>query len=130
MRMTKHRSEILHLLEHSSEALSAAQLHTHLPHINLVTIYRTLEQLVTAGKAKKLSFGEQEALYEVQAEPHHHAICTICDEVIHFTFADKELIEEFALPRFSISYIEVTVRGTCHRHRLEKQPRPKAEQKK
>lgn len=113
MRLTKHRQEILDTLELSDEALSAAEIHTSLPHINLVTIYRNLESFVTAGMVKKLNLGDQEARYEVQHEPHHHAICDECKKVIHFTLNDEELKKEFSLPNFDIKNIEITLHGIC-----------------
>ena len=113
MRMTKHRQEILDQLEQSEEALSAADIHAALPHINLVTIYRNLESYVETGVVTKLNLGEQEATYEIQHEPHHHAICDKCKKVIHFTVDDEMLKQEFSLPDFSISNVEVTLRGVC-----------------
>ncbi len=125
MRLTTHRKEILALLAKQEEALSAAEIHTLLPHINLVTIYRSLEQFVAADLVKKLFLGEQEAVYELQAEPHHHAICSSCQKVIHFTFADEDLKQKFSIPGFYVDDIEVTVHGQCRRH-LHQQPRTKA----
>lgn len=113
MRITKHRQEIIDILEHTEEALSAAELHTALPHINLATIYRNLESFVEAGTVTKLNLGGDEARFEIQHEPHHHAICDDCQKVIHFSVNDEELIKEFSLPGFNIKNIEVTLRGTC-----------------
>lgn len=113
MRITKHRQEILDVLDHSENDLSASAIHASLPHINLATIYRNLESFVEAGTITKLNFGDNEATYEIQHEPHHHAICSKCNKVIHFTVNDETLKEEFSLPHFSISNVEVTLRGTC-----------------
>ncbi len=113
MRLTKHRQEILDTLDKSEEALSAGQIHSILPHINLVTIYRSLEYFIKANEVKKLHLDGQEAVYEIQHEPHHHAICSDCSKVIHFTVDDKKLIEEFSLPGFKIKDIEITLRGNC-----------------
>lgn len=119
MRITKHRQEILDILDHQEDALSASDIHTKLPHINLATIYRNLESFVEAGTVTKVNFGNNEALYEIQDEPHHHAICDECNKVIHFTVNDKELIKEFSLPDFDIKNIEVTLRGTCTTHKTK-----------
>ena len=119
MRITKHRQEILDILDHQEDALSASDIHTKLPHINLATIYRNLESFVEAGTVTKVNFGNNEALYEIQDEPHHHAICDECNKVIHFTVNDVELIKEFSLPDFDIKNIEVTLRGTCTTHKTK-----------
>jgi Fur family transcriptional regulator, peroxide stress response regulator len=119
--MTKHRQEIIDLLEAHEEALSAAEIHFNLPHINLATIYRNLESFVESGTVTKLNLGGDEARYEIQHEPHHHAICDDCHKVIHFTVNDEELIKEFALSGFTIKNLEVTLRGTCtHQHKNSK----------
>jgi Fe2+ or Zn2+ uptake regulation protein len=127
MRTTKHRQEILKALEGANSALSAADLHLALPHINLVTIYRNLEIFSKERTIKKLHLNGQEAQYELQSEPHHHAICNECDKVIHFTTKDKELIKEFALPGFTIKELDVTLRGICEKHNLEQEPRAQAQ---
>ncbi len=124
MKLTKHRQEILQALDESEDTLSAAAIHTTLPHINLVTIYRSLEYFVKAGAIKKLHLGEQEAQYELQHEPHHHAICNECNQITHFTVENKELMKEFSLPGFVIEDLEINLRGTCSKHN-SKIPRAK-----
>ena len=119
MRITKHRQEILDILDHQEDALSASDIHTKLPHINLATIYRNLESFVEAGTITKLNLGGEEAQYEIQDEPHHHAICNECNKVIHFTVDDEKLVKEFALPGFLITNLEVTLRGTCATHKTK-----------
>lgn len=119
MKLTKHRQEILQALDDSEDSLSAAAIHTALPHINLVTIYRSLEYFVEAGAIKKLHLGEQEAQYELQHEPHHHAICNECNHITHFTIENKELMKEFSLPGFVIEDLEINLRGLCSKHTVK-----------
>lgn len=116
MRLTAHRKEILDHLTHSREALSASTIYKALPQINLVTIYRALEFLTAAGSVKKVHLDGDEAHYEVQHEPHHHAICTKCGKVIHFTTNDTALAAEFQVPGFVVQDLEVTIRGLCRTH--------------
>ncbi|MEZ4195346.1 MAG: Fur family transcriptional regulator [Candidatus Paceibacterota bacterium] len=116
MRITKLRSQILAVLEKSDEALSASDIHQSLPHINLVTVYRNLDTFTQAGLVKKLNFGEHESVYEVQKNPHHHAICDECNKIIHFTFKEKALIQSLSLPGFDICNLEFLVRGKCRNH--------------
>jgi Fur family ferric uptake transcriptional regulator len=123
MRLTKNRQEILDILEESEEALSASEIHSSLPNINLVTIYRNLDYFVNTGLVKKLNLTSQESVFEVQHEPHHHAICSICNKVIHFETANKKLMKEFSLPDFTINDLEITLRGTCKEHHLEQNKR-------
>lgn len=116
MRLTTHRQEILDLLSSSEELQSAAAIHAALPHINLVTVYRALEALTAAGHVKKLALSNTEAMYEVQHEPHHHAICSECGTVVHFTVDDAALKKEFHLPGFQVSDLSLTLHGRCKKH--------------
>ena len=120
MRQTKHRQTILDYLDHTPRALSAAEIHAALPEINLVTIYRNLESFVKNEQVTKLHFGKKEATYEKQHEPHHHAVCSDCDKVIHFTLDDKNLKKEFSLPGFDIKTIEITLKGKCKKSHQKK----------
>lgn len=116
MKLTLHRQTILDFLSDCGETKSAAELHAALPHINLVTIYRALEFFTAAGSIKKVHLAGDEAHFEVQHEPHHHAICTECGKVIHFTTDDAALAAEFQVPGFVVQDLEVTIRGRCSSH--------------
>ena len=113
MRLTKHRQVILDTLKSQHETLSASQLHALLPDIDKVTIYRSLELFVSEGLIKKLNLGGAEATFEYQSHPHHHAVCTNCDQVVHFTIPDQVIEKYLNLPNFVINDIEVVVHGTC-----------------
>lgn len=121
MKLTKHRKEILNLLENSHTTLSASDIHQHLPHINLVTIYRTLEIFTTENLVKKMYFHSDEALYEIMHQPHHHAICVDCEAVKHFEVDEKALKKVFNLKDFDISDVEIVIKGHCHsQHPIKK----------
>ncbi len=128
MRLTKHRQEILTVLQNSHQAQSANDIHRTLPHINLVTIYRSLDTFAEAGMIKKLHLGESEASYEIQTTPHHHAICNDCNQIIHFTINENALLKYLAFPNFKITDIDITVRGHCKSNHLDKQNRSQPQQ--
>ena len=113
MRLTKHRQHILDTLQSHLGTLSASQIHSLLPDIDKVTIYRSLELFVSEGLIKKLNLGGTEATFEYQSHPHHHAVCTDCDSVVHFDIPDSVIKKYLNLPNFVISDIEVVVHGTC-----------------
>lgn len=117
MKLTQHRQTILDFLSECGETKSAAELHAALPQINLVTIYRALEFLTATGTIKKVHLAGGEAHFEVQHEPHHHAVCTLCGRVIHFTTDDAALAAEFVVPGFVVQDLEVTIRGHCRTHK-------------
>lgn len=121
MRITKHRQEILDTLKKHHGTLSASDVHKELPHINLVTIYRNLDAFAEAGTIKKLHLDSNEALYEFQKHPHHHAVCTDCDTVTHFVVDEKKLASALNIPNFDIRDIEIIVKGKCvHKHAMRK----------
>jgi Fe2+ or Zn2+ uptake regulation protein len=112
-RHSQKRDAILVVLKQQNGALSAADLHARLPKIDLATIYRNLELFVADGVVKKLQLGGKEAQYEYQTEPHHHAVCTECERVIHFTAPDNKIKQLLGIKDFKVDEIEVTVRGVC-----------------
>jgi len=117
MRTTKHRQEILDTLAVCHGTLSAQEVHTRLPHINLATIYRNLEAFSEVGIIKKMYLASGKAQYEYQKTPHHHAVCDTCDKVIHFTIPPQDLKKVVQVPGFAIDNVELVVHGSCtHAH--------------
>ena len=113
-RLTKKRQAILDVLQHTTEALSAAEVHAQLSGIDLATVYRNLEYFTQEKVIKKLQLGGQEARFEYQSEPHHHAICTECKRVIHFTAPNEKIKQLLGIDDFQVDELEVTVRGVCN----------------
>jgi len=102
------------ILQKAKIALSAGSIHMLLPEIDKVTIYRNLDLFVSEGVVKAMNFGGTETLYEYQHHPHHHAVCTDCDKVIHFTAPDEKIKKLLGLTDFQVKELEVTVRGICN----------------
>jgi Fe2+ or Zn2+ uptake regulation protein len=113
-KLTKKRQSILDALQSKKDALSAAEVHALVPELDLATIYRNLELFTKEKLIKKLQLGTQEARFEYQHEPHHHAICTECERVIHFTAPDEEIKKLLGVADFAVDELEVTVRGICN----------------
>jgi len=114
---TRHspkRDAILTTLKDAKGGLSARELHVRLPEVNLVTIYRNLERFVEEGIIKKLNLDGTEAVFEYQRVPHHHAVCTECHKVIHFTAPDEKIKKLLGIEDFDVDELEVTVRGVCN----------------
>ena len=112
-RHSKKRDQILAVLKQEQEALSASDIHRKLPELDLTTIYRNLDLFVAGGEVRKLQLGSKEAQYEYAREPHHHAICTECERVIHFTAPDEKITKLLGIEDFTVDELEVTVRGIC-----------------
>ena len=115
IRMTTKRQNILDCLQKHHGTLSAKDIHNKLPGIDLVTVYRNLDLFVKEHLIREVHLGTDEAQYEYQNEPHHHAVCTDCEKVIHFKAPEKKLKQLLGLTNFDIDEIEVTVRGTCRK---------------
>ena len=113
MRLTAHRKEILALLQNTPHGLSAADIHASLPHIDLVTIYRSLERFTAEQLITKLHLGTNEATFEYQSKPHFHAVCNDCNRVVHFTLKTETLKKQFAIPNFDIKKIDIVLHGVC-----------------
>ena len=94
-------------------ALSATTIRSLLPELDLTTIYRNLEIFIADGTVRKLYFDSSEALYEFQAHPHHHAVCSTCNRVIHFNAPDEQIKKLLGLTDFIITDFEMTIRGKC-----------------
>lgn len=114
-RLTQKRQRILDVLKNNHGTLSVASIHAQLPEIDLVTIYRNLDLFTKEKLIKQVHLGTDEAQYEYQHEPHHHAVCIDCEKVIHFTAPDAKLKKLLGLKDFQVDEIEVTVRGICNR---------------
>jgi Fe2+ or Zn2+ uptake regulation protein len=113
LKLTDKRKKILVVLQKEKGALSASAIHKMLPDMDLVTIYRNLDAFTKQKLIKRVSLGTDEALYEYQHEPHHHAICSDCEKVIHFKAPDAKIVKLLGLEGFDIDELEVTVRGKC-----------------
>jgi len=111
---TQKRNKILDVLKSTCHTLSASDIHKKIPEIDLVTIYRNLDLFTKEKLIRQVHLGTEEAQYEYQKEPHHHAVCTDCEKIIHFTAPDEKIKKLLGLEDFAVDEIEVTVRGICN----------------
>ena len=86
-RITPQRMLILDVLKDSDRHISAeeihAQVHDEYPHINISTVYRTLELLTNLGLVTKTDLGEGRVRYHhAEKGKHHHLVCENCGAVI------------------------------------------------
>lgn len=83
-RHTAQRTAILDTLAGTEEFVSAQELHATLRAdggtIGLATVYRTLQELVTAGELDTVRKDNGEVLYRQCAviRHHHHLVCRTC----------------------------------------------------
>lgn len=119
IRATPRRIAILEQLLKGKRPLSAEALHARVKDADLVTIYRTLEQLHTKGIVRDIRFKDGVARYEFAhgSHHHHHLVCTKCGQIDELPECDVRSLEKTALAaskRFkSVEEHALEFFGTC-----------------
>ena len=97
LKVTHGRRAILRILENDENThLSADDIHKKLlesnDEVGIATIYRVLNQFVTAGICIRHNFETGQSLYELTPDHHHdHMVCLTTGKVVEF---EDKLIEE------------------------------------
>jgi Fur family ferric uptake transcriptional regulator len=119
-RLTPQRNLIWEVLRDAGRHMTAdeiaAQVRATMPDVNVSTVYRTLELLVSLDLVVETHLEGSRCYYEVSPEPtHHHFVCTQCGAVGHF--GDDLLAPVHAelhdRQSFAVSEIQVTAFGRC-----------------
>jgi Fur family ferric uptake transcriptional regulator len=118
-RLTPQRNLIWEVLRDAGRHVTAeevaAEVRRTLPDVNLSTVYRTLELLVSLDLVVETRLEGSASYYEVSPEPtHHHYVCTRCGTVGHF--GDELLApvrDQLGRRGFTVSRIQVTAFGLC-----------------
>ncbi len=118
-RMTPQRHAILHVLCHSGEHLTPAQVYEQardqLTSLTETTVYRTLEFLAENGLARPALMGNGHLVYEIARHEHHHLVCRNCGsemEVEHSLL--KSMYQKLETTSgFKLTDSHVTFFGLC-----------------
>jgi len=86
-RLTPQRMMVLSAIENSANHISAEEIYAHVaaeyPHVNISTVYRTLELLKRLGLVTETDLGGGRVRYHpVDRGHHHHLICKECGAII------------------------------------------------
>ena len=86
-RLTPQRMMILSAIENSNSHISAEEVYRQVvaqyPHVNISTVYRTLELLKKLGLVTETDLGEGLVRYHsADKGHHHHLICRECGAII------------------------------------------------
>ena len=77
-RMTPQRMMILNAVEGATDHISAEEIYSQVraiyPHLNLSTVYRTLELLKNLKLVTESDFGEGKVRYHSAEKGHHHRL--------------------------------------------------------
>jgi len=86
-RLTPQRMMILSAIENSDDHISAEEIYAQVlakyPHVNISTVYRTLELLKQLGLVTETDLGGGRVRYHpADKGHHHHLVCTECGAII------------------------------------------------
>jgi Fur family ferric uptake transcriptional regulator len=100
LKNTKHRSQILEILEQSSQPIAAKEVYLKMKEkeisVDLSTIYRALETLAKKNLATKLTISEDSrTLFEYNRMLHrHYLVCIGCKKILPINYCPLKRYEE------------------------------------
>jgi Fur family ferric uptake transcriptional regulator len=101
LKKTKQRNEIVEMIAHAKQPLTAEEIYLKLTKlkivINLSTVYRTLETLVSKGVLTKVTLdNEAKNRYELVEgdDHHHHLICLTCNKIVSIELCPLDSFEK------------------------------------
>lgn len=119
-RLTPQRDMILLAVHDSGGHVSAEEVHRQVlaqnPHVDLSTVYRTLELLTEMGIVYRTDMGDGTSRYELaEEEMHHHLVCRQCGRVIALGHEvlkplQKRLLADYG---FAADLTHVVFQGLC-----------------
>jgi Fur family ferric uptake transcriptional regulator len=126
-RLTPQRQLILTALQEGNDHISAEEIHARIldkyPHVNISTVYRTLELLKNLDLVTETDLGSGRFRYHpAEKGHHHHLICEKCGATIETTESPfltlrRTLLKEYRF-RANISHLAIFGRCTkCEEYR-------------
>ena len=99
--MTKNAQLILDIIAHSSEHLTAEQIHMALREngyrMALATVYNNLAQLYSEGNVRKVCVEGYPDRYD-KTTRHDHLVCRVCGKLADICFMDARAVPQSSLP--------------------------------
>jgi Fur family ferric uptake transcriptional regulator len=126
-RLTPQRLMILSAIESSSDHISAEEIYAQVaakyPHVNISTVYRTLELLKKLGMVYEINLGEGRIRFHAEESGHHHhLVCQECGVVIDIDESTLSSLRDILMRdyRFQAELRHVAVFGVCENCRKKK----------
>ncbi len=119
LRATSSRTQVLEMIARQSSAVPYSTLQDELSELDRVTLYRTLQTLVTHGLIHKAVIDHDQTYYALcpqqcsssrHAHEHLHFLCTLCETV---TCVELPQALDIELPGYTIDTLELEVSGVC-----------------
>lgn len=121
-RMTPQRMMILSAIEGSDDHISAEEIYAQViaryPHVNISTVYRTLDLLKQLGLVTETDLGGGRFRYHPAGKGHHHhLVCQECGNIIDLdesllSSLKASLLREY---KFSADLKHLAIFGRCSR---------------
>jgi len=119
-RLTPQRMMVLAAIEGSEDHISAEEIYAQViakyPHVNISTVYRTLELLNRLGLVTETDLGGGRVRYHpADKGRHHHLVCQDCGRIIDL---DESLLSSlkdvlFREYKFSADLRHLAIFGRC-----------------
>ncbi len=126
-RLTPQRLMILSAIEGSRDHISAEEIYAQVaakyPHVNISTVYRTLELLKKLGMVYEIDLGEGRIRYHAEGSGHHHhLVCQDCGTVIDIDESTLSSLRDvlFRDYAFRAELRHVAIFGFCRECRKKK----------
>jgi Fur family ferric uptake transcriptional regulator len=117
-RLTPQRTLVWDVLRTGGGHMSAedicGQVQKQFPHVNISTVYRTLELLVELRLVRETHLGPTKRFFEVEEEvPHHHLVCEACGAVAHIHDEDLGDLQRLLADGQGFTAKQLTIFGLC-----------------
>ena len=119
-RLTPQRMMILSIIENSDNHISAEEIYAQIvaeyPHINISTVYRTLELLKGLGLVTETDLGGGKVRYHPGDKGHHHhLVCRECGTIIDLDESVLASLQDTLLRdyKFKADLRHLAVFGRC-----------------
>ncbi len=119
-RLTPQRMMILSAIENSDHHISAEEIYTQVvakySHVNISTVYRTLELLKRLGLVTETDLGEGRVRYHPAGKGHHHhLVCQECGAIIDLDESVLSPVKDVLLKeyRFIADLRHLAIFGRC-----------------
>jgi Fur family peroxide stress response transcriptional regulator len=100
--------------DHPSAEMIFNDIKMDFPSLTLVTVYNTLQKLVSTDLCIKVNPLHNSARYDGNTELHQHLVCTHCQKILDMHDASVSVeLPELIVEKFKIVDQSVTFYGTC-----------------
>ncbi|MBI4296806.1 MAG: transcriptional repressor [Chloroflexi bacterium] len=118
-RLTPQRMMVVSAIEHSEEHISAEEIYAQVvaryPHVNISTVYRTLELLKKLGLVTEMDMGDRARYHPIEKGRHHHLVCQECGKITDLDESTLSSLKNTLLKdyNFTADLTHLAVFGRC-----------------